>query len=347
MYINPGQRFLVKPLASLPLSLLPKMSSSVAASSSIAGPVRPQRADDLESGVSLDQSQPAPFNGLQSGNRNCGCHCSSVPSLLSRRRSFPSDSSAPASIASSTASLSDGPPLGPVPSGLGHLFRAMFWIRLHRPPFSDVPGSPELISNPGNWRRTWLAHGYNVIKVFLKFGEDEITHPGCARIPTKQMIEKVRNEYDHSPEVVHRSLYERRKSVDQGPEITSRPRLFDKTLPIEFEYAPAEAQHPKDVDGNFLINCGRNMDEFGHPPDEYGSGQDPYLVIGVFAKDETEPYERLVRLGDDMKFFNVLHREVKALRGWKRFLSLKSLSGFGLYRVSNARSSARINCVHY
>lgn len=217
-------------------------------------PARPQHVDDLESGIAPDQSQPAPFNGSQSANRTCGCHCSktfvlegspnrelrhkssklagdssihsSVPSIWTRRRSFSSDSSDPAPIASSTASLNDGPPLGPVPSILGHLVRAIFWNRLHSPPFADIPLNPELISEPKTWRQIWLA-----VKIFLKVAEDKITHPGCARIPTKKMVEKVQNEYNHSLEVVRRLLYERTKSINQGPEIISRPRLFDKSRP--------------------------------------------------------------------------------------------------------------------
>lgn len=61
-----------------------------------------------------------------------------------------------------------------------------------------------------------------------------------------------------------------------------------------------------------------------------------YTIIGVFRKDSATPQEIAVSLCDRDNSKSVsddLHHAVGSLLGFGRFLSLKELGGFGLYKV--------------
>lgn len=59
----------------------------------------------------------------------------------------------------------------------------------------------------------------------------------------------------------------------------------------------------------------------------------PFLIIGWFAKGSTDPNERLITLEDDENLFKQIRKRVKFIRGWREYISLKSLCRFGLYKV--------------
>jgi hypothetical protein len=58
-----------------------------------------------------------------------------------------------------------------------------------------------------------------------------------------------------------------------------------------------------------------------------------YVVIGIFDGNTSDPDERLVRIDNKRDFFRILRYEVSMLRRWIRLVSLKTLTGFGLYGV--------------
>jgi hypothetical protein len=60
----------------------------------------------------------------------------------------------------------------------------------------------------------------------------------------------------------------------------------------------------------------------------------PYLVIGWFPKSASDPKERILEFDLPEHLFRILRHGEGDVRGWRRFVSLKSLKGFGLYKVS-------------
>jgi hypothetical protein len=65
-----------------------------------------------------------------------------------------------------------------------------------------------------------------------------------------------------------------------------------------------------------------------------GEGASGYIVIGWFARGSLDPRERLLRLRGEAELFTQMRKTIRSVRGWRRFLSLKSLHSFGLYKVS-------------
>jgi hypothetical protein len=59
----------------------------------------------------------------------------------------------------------------------------------------------------------------------------------------------------------------------------------------------------------------------------------PYIVIGWFLRSASDPKERILEFEDEKELFMVLRHGESDVRGWRRFFSLKSLKGFGLYKV--------------
>jgi hypothetical protein len=59
----------------------------------------------------------------------------------------------------------------------------------------------------------------------------------------------------------------------------------------------------------------------------------PYIVIGWFLRSASDPKERILQFNDKEQLFHVLRHGESDVRGWRRFLSLKSLQGFGLYKA--------------
>ncbi|ESZ90068.1 hypothetical protein SBOR_9556 [Sclerotinia borealis F-4128] len=58
----------------------------------------------------------------------------------------------------------------------------------------------------------------------------------------------------------------------------------------------------------------------------------PYLILGYFPTSTLDPHETYLPLSTPSSLFSSLHRAEHSLRGYRRFLSLKSLAGFGLYK---------------
>ena len=67
--------------------------------------------------------------------------------------------------------------------------------------------------------------------------------------------------------------------------------------------------------------------------------QTPYLVIGWFSRSTSDPLELTLQFEDPARLFKSLRRGEKDIRGWRRMLSLKSLRGFGLYKVNSRYSN--------
>jgi hypothetical protein len=61
--------------------------------------------------------------------------------------------------------------------------------------------------------------------------------------------------------------------------------------------------------------------------------QQPYIVIGWFLRSALHPHEKIIQFNNPQDLFIALRKGERALRGWRRFLSLKGLRGFGLYKV--------------
>ncbi|KAF2232667.1 hypothetical protein EV356DRAFT_241065 [Viridothelium virens] len=67
--------------------------------------------------------------------------------------------------------------------------------------------------------------------------------------------------------------------------------------------------------------------------------QPSVLIIGWFSKGSNDPSEKPVKFENDGTFFNQLRKEVRFIRGWREYVSLKSLCRFGLYECDVARGS--------
>ena len=59
----------------------------------------------------------------------------------------------------------------------------------------------------------------------------------------------------------------------------------------------------------------------------------PYIVIGWFLRSASDPKERIMEYEKEEHLFKALRRGESDVRGWRRFFSLRSLKGFGLYKV--------------
>lgn len=59
----------------------------------------------------------------------------------------------------------------------------------------------------------------------------------------------------------------------------------------------------------------------------------PYIVIGWFLRSASDPKERILEFEDGKDLFKILRHGESDVRGWREFFSLKSLKGFGLYKV--------------
>jgi len=59
----------------------------------------------------------------------------------------------------------------------------------------------------------------------------------------------------------------------------------------------------------------------------------PYIVIGWFLSSASDPKEKILEFDMPEHLFHILRHGEGDVRGWRRFISLKSLKGFGLYKV--------------
>jgi len=67
----------------------------------------------------------------------------------------------------------------------------------------------------------------------------------------------------------------------------------------------------------------------------------PYIVIGWFSRSANDPKERILQFETPEQLFKALRHGESDLRGWRRFLSLKALRGFGLYKCDIAKGCHR------
>lgn len=58
-----------------------------------------------------------------------------------------------------------------------------------------------------------------------------------------------------------------------------------------------------------------------------------YIVVGWFPGTLVEPIEACMWYFDEQEFLPLLKRQIAQLRGWRQFLSLKTVQAFGLYKV--------------
>jgi hypothetical protein len=63
----------------------------------------------------------------------------------------------------------------------------------------------------------------------------------------------------------------------------------------------------------------------------------PYIVIGWFHRSTSDPTEKILQFENPEMLLNSLRDGIAEVRGWRRFSSLKTLKGFGLYKVSRAK----------
>ncbi|KAF8518102.1 hypothetical protein BDD12DRAFT_924987 [Trichophaea hybrida] len=66
-----------------------------------------------------------------------------------------------------------------------------------------------------------------------------------------------------------------------------------------------------------------------------------YIVVGVFRKDSSAPREAVVKLERNTSLSSALWRGMFRVRGWRYFLSLKVVRGFGIYKCDPNNGSHR------
>ncbi|KAL3439787.1 hypothetical protein BJX65DRAFT_315417 [Aspergillus insuetus] len=76
-----------------------------------------------------------------------------------------------------------------------------------------------------------------------------------------------------------------------------------------------------------------------HMFDPTAQHEKTYLVIGWFPRGSTHPHERMLvwTKDEDLIIFQNLRATIRRIRGWREYLSLKSVSGFGIYKCDPAR----------
>ena len=67
--------------------------------------------------------------------------------------------------------------------------------------------------------------------------------------------------------------------------------------------------------------------------------QKPYIVIGWFHRSALHPDERILLFDKPEDMFSTLRKGERSVRGWRRYLSLRGLRGFGLYKVSSSNQT--------
>lgn len=65
----------------------------------------------------------------------------------------------------------------------------------------------------------------------------------------------------------------------------------------------------------------------------------PYIVIGWFRRSASDPKERILEFKDEKDLFHTMRHGERNVRGYKECFSLKSLKGFGLYKVCPGHST--------
>jgi hypothetical protein len=61
----------------------------------------------------------------------------------------------------------------------------------------------------------------------------------------------------------------------------------------------------------------------------------PYIVVGWFHRSAGDPKERILQFERPEQLFRAMRKGEYQVRGYREYISLKSLRGFGLYKVSS------------
>jgi hypothetical protein len=218
-------------------------------------------------------------------------------------------------------SLKGGPKLKNLPTYYGR-----FWDRLHRPTFYHGSQTNQLILYPSYW--VWVGVRQFIAFILVLFVQP-LTHTGCARMPIKEIRGEIYNNLDDTPEPTWTHRRYGMENYGQSPEITLRS-VFETN-------GPTISQYPGNPKGRRGL-----VDADGHPlrerlTDKHGVIKKDldkiYVVIGIFDGNRSDPDERLVRIDNKRDFFRILRHKASMLRRWIRFVSLKAMTEFGLYRV--------------
>ncbi|KAF8863555.1 hypothetical protein BDZ45DRAFT_103545 [Acephala macrosclerotiorum] len=67
--------------------------------------------------------------------------------------------------------------------------------------------------------------------------------------------------------------------------------------------------------------------------------QKPYIVIGWFVRTASDPNERIMQFDRPEELFRMIRKGEWNVRGYRRFLSLRGLRGFGLYKCDISRGA--------
>ncbi|KAE8452819.1 hypothetical protein EG329_013091 [Mollisiaceae sp. DMI_Dod_QoI] len=67
--------------------------------------------------------------------------------------------------------------------------------------------------------------------------------------------------------------------------------------------------------------------------------QKPYIVIGWFVRTASDPHERILQFDKPEELFKSMRKGERSVRGYRRFLSLRGLRGFGLYKCDISRGA--------
>ncbi|KUJ18252.1 uncharacterized protein LY89DRAFT_583188 [Mollisia scopiformis] len=67
--------------------------------------------------------------------------------------------------------------------------------------------------------------------------------------------------------------------------------------------------------------------------------QKPYIVIGWFVHSASDPNERIMQFDNPEELFKSMRKGERNVRGYRRFLSLRGLRGFGLYKCDISRGA--------
>lgn len=73
-----------------------------------------------------------------------------------------------------------------------------------------------------------------------------------------------------------------------------------------------------------------------------GTSASSYIILGWFPRGSLDPKEKLLKLNGETNLFKEMKKGIRSVRGWRRFLSLKSLHNFGLYRVRACELPSRL-----
>lgn len=131
-------------------------------------------------------------------------------------------------------------------------------------------------------------------------------------------------------------------SGESSPGVSITQHLFTAKKNDSFLYPEREAYFDRPTVQHALLNmppeeslkdfCFRHLNS-PVPPAREIHWKKSYIVVGWFPGTLVEPIEACMWYFDDNEFLPSLKRQISQLRGWRQFLSLKTVQAFGLYKV--------------